>query len=49
MDRPVLIEPPEPPWAKYAGTWQPGDPLIEEWKEAVEEYRRKIDEDPDVP
>lgn len=38
----------EPPWAKYAGSWREDDPVIEEWKQAVEEYRRKMDEDPDV-
>jgi hypothetical protein len=38
----------ERPWTKFAGTWTPDDPVIEEWKQAVEEYRRQMDEDPDV-
>jgi hypothetical protein len=33
------------PWEKFEGTWAKDDPLIEEWKQAVEEYRRKMDED----
>jgi hypothetical protein len=39
----------KPPWARFAGTWDPNDPLIQEWERAVEEYRRKMDEDPDIP
>jgi hypothetical protein len=38
-----------PPWAKFAGTWGEDDPLFEEWKQAVEEYRRQMDEDTNVP
>jgi predicted RNase H-like HicB family nuclease len=45
----LVIGAPEPPWAKYAGTWRPDDPRIEEWKKAVEEYRRQLDEDTNVP
>jgi hypothetical protein len=41
--------PPEHPLAEFAGIWKPDDPLIEEWKKAVEGYRRQVDEDPDVP
>jgi hypothetical protein len=43
-----LDVPEEHPWARFAGTWKEGDPFIEEWKKAVEEYRRQIDEDPDA-
>jgi hypothetical protein len=39
----------EHPWAKFAGAWREDDPLIQEWKQAVEEYRRERDEDPDLP
>lgn len=39
----------EHPWAKFAGTWQKDDPLIDEWKQAIEDYRRQIDEDSDAP
>jgi hypothetical protein len=35
------------PWERFVGMWKPDDPLIEEWKKAVEEYRREVDEDPD--
>jgi hypothetical protein len=37
------------PWAKFAGSWKVDDPLLEEWRQAVEEYRRRVDEDPDAP
>jgi hypothetical protein len=39
---------PPPPSAKYAGTWKKDDPLIEEWKQAITDYRREMDEDPDT-
>jgi hypothetical protein len=39
----------EHPLAKFAGTWQPDEKLLEEWKQAVEDYRRQVDEDPDTP
>lgn len=42
----------EPPGAhpllKYVGTWDPNDPMIQEWMKAIEEYRRQIDNDPNV-
>jgi predicted RNase H-like HicB family nuclease len=43
-----LDVPEEHPWARFVGRWKEGDPVIEEWKKAVEEYRRQIDEDPDA-
>ena len=39
----------EPPWAKFAGTWPPNDPRIAAWEQAIEEYRQKVDEDPNAP
>jgi predicted RNase H-like HicB family nuclease len=45
----VDVGPTEHPLAPFAGIWQEGDPLIEEWKKAVEEYRQEIDQEPDVP
>lgn len=35
-------------WMRFAGTWRPDDPFIERWKQAVEEYRQKMDEDPTI-
>ena len=35
------------PWMEFAGIFK-DDPLIEEWKKSIEEYRRKIDNDPDA-
>jgi hypothetical protein len=37
------------PWEKFAGTWRPDDPRIEEWKQAVEEYRQEVEADPNSP
>jgi hypothetical protein len=34
--------------AHFAGSWKPDDPFIEEWRQAVEEYRRQVDADPNV-
>jgi hypothetical protein len=40
---------PEPhPLAKYAGTL-PDDELTAEWESAMAEYRRHVDEGPDIP
>jgi hypothetical protein len=41
----------EHPWLLHAGMFQ-GDPLVEEWKQAMAEYRRladSADPGPDVP
>jgi hypothetical protein len=35
------------PWLAFAGMFK-DDPLIEDWKKSVAEYRRKVDEDPDA-
>jgi len=32
-----------------AGSHNPDDPVIEEWKQAVEDYRREVDSGPDFP
>lgn len=46
----VDIGEPEPhPMEKFFGMWSPDDPEIEKWREAVEEYRRQVDEDPNIP
>jgi hypothetical protein len=39
---------PTPPWARFVGRWKADDPLIAEWEKEVEEYRRSMDEDPNV-
>ncbi len=36
------IPPGLPPWAKYVGELK-DDPLLDEWRECVEEYRRQRD------
>ena len=38
---------PPDPWMEFAGMHK-DDPWIEDWKRSVEEYRRKVDEDPDA-
>jgi predicted RNase H-like HicB family nuclease len=35
------------PWMEFAGMFK-DDPWIPDWKRSVEEYRRKVDEDPDA-
>ena len=35
------------PWLEFAGMFK-GDPWIADWKKSVEEYRKKIDDDPDA-
>lgn len=38
---------PPDPWMTFAGMFK-DDPWIADWKQSVEEYRRKIDKDPDA-
>jgi hypothetical protein len=38
---------PPHPWKAFAGMHK-DDPWIEDWKRSVEEYRKKVDEDPDA-
>ena len=35
------------PLLRFAGIWKEDDPLVKEWKEAMAEYRREVDADPD--
>jgi len=44
----VVPPPGDHPLLKWAGTWDPNDPLVQEWMKAIEEYRRQIDNDPNV-
>jgi hypothetical protein len=41
---PLDLAAPDHPWAPLAG-WLEGSPLLDEWQEAMAEYRRSIDED----
>jgi hypothetical protein len=41
------VGPAEHPWMKFAGMFK-DDPLLEEWKQSMAEYRRMIDEEPDA-
>ena len=39
---------PEPdPWTGMAGMFK-DDPWIDDWKRSIEEYRQKVDDDPDA-
>jgi hypothetical protein len=42
------IGPQANPWVEFAGMFK-GDPLIDEWKKAMADYRNKVDEDADYP
>ncbi len=34
------------PWVEFAGMFK-NDPLIDEWKQAMADYRKEVEEDPD--
>ena len=36
------------PWMEFAGMFK-GDPWIDDWKQSIEEYRQKLENDPDSP
>jgi hypothetical protein len=38
---------PSHPWAGFAGTLDPNDPMVQEWEEIMKENRRRADDDPD--
>lgn len=40
---------PENPWLALAGTHDPNDPLVEEWKQEMAAYRQEIEDDPNRP
>jgi hypothetical protein len=42
------LTPTSHPLAEFVGMFK-DDPMVEEWKEAMADYRRQIDSDPDVP
>jgi hypothetical protein len=35
------------PWMEFAGMYK-DDPWIDDWKRSVEEYRQKVEDDPDA-
>ncbi len=37
------------PLMEFAGMYSADDPLVQEWKKSMAEYRRKIDEHPELP
>jgi len=37
----------ENPWLRMAGIYDPNDPEIKEWEQAMQEYRQKVEDDPD--
>lgn len=41
------VGPQADPWMEFAGMFK-DDPWIDDWKKSVEEYRRRVDEDPDA-
>jgi hypothetical protein len=46
---PVDMEPESHPWMEFAGMHDPNDPVVQDWEKAMAEYRRKIDEHPELP
>jgi len=47
----LAIRLPEPvnPWLAAAGIHDPSDSLIQEWKDAMAEYRQEFEDDPNRP
>ena len=35
------------PWMEFAGMFK-DDPWLDDWKRSIEEYRQKVDDDPDA-
>ncbi len=45
---PLEVSPERHPLAEFVGMFK-DDPLIDDWKQSMAEYRRNIDEKPDLP
>jgi hypothetical protein len=43
------VPPYKHPFEKFAGTLDPNDPIVQEWEEAMKEFRREMDRNPDLP
>jgi hypothetical protein len=56
MQMPIAVEPVVPPevpttehsLARFAGTYDPNDPLVQDWLQIMAENRRQADADPDI-
>jgi hypothetical protein len=46
---PVDMEAETHPWMEFAGMHDPNDPAVQEWGKSMAEYRRTIDEHPELP
>lgn len=46
---PLEVAPEPHPWMEFAGMFDPNDPLVKDWEKDMAEYRRKIDEHPELP
>lgn len=44
---PLEVASEDNPWLAMAGIFDPNDPLVQDWKEAMAEYRQKVENDPD--
>jgi hypothetical protein len=44
---PLDVGPDEHPWMKFAGTLK-DDPMLEDWKRAMAEYRQEVEKGPDI-
>jgi hypothetical protein len=45
---PLQVPAPEHPLARFAGMFK-DDPYFDDWQRAIAEYRRQIEEDPEIP
>jgi hypothetical protein len=46
---PLELPPPAHPLAEFIGMYSADDPVVVEWKKSMAEYRRKIDDHPELP
>jgi hypothetical protein len=44
---PIEIGSANNPWLAMAGIHDPADPLVQEWKQSMAEYRQQVENDPD--
>jgi predicted RNase H-like HicB family nuclease len=44
----IEVGTPVHPWMEFAGMFK-GDPWIDDWKQSVEEYRKKVNEEDELP
>ena len=48
-DECLIDQDPDRKWMKLAGMYDENDPLVQQWIQCMADYRREVEEDPNIP